>query len=119
MEQYWDDDPWLVVAYREADKLKTERMNHEAWLHGFYVFNAVSISLSNAFRKQGSPAEKYPEPARITPLTKLEEEDKELKEWERVKSSLNALKSRFNQENSKTRCDPAKSLNSAGQKGQK
>lgn len=40
-EQYWYGDPYMVKAYREADKIRQERMNNEAWLRGMYIYDAI------------------------------------------------------------------------------
>jgi len=59
-KQFWYDDPWLVKAYREADKLKQKRFNDEAWLQGMYVYDAVSIVHYNFNKKKGAKAINYP-----------------------------------------------------------
>lgn len=58
-EEYWYDTPRLAKAYREAQILKTELMNQEAWLHGMYVYNAVATALNNSFGGKGSRKQKY------------------------------------------------------------
>ena len=60
-EEYWYGDPWLVRAYREADKLRQERANESAWLHGLYVAMAISGTIGNAFREPGAPRMEYPQ----------------------------------------------------------
>lgn len=59
-DQYWYGDPQMVRAFYETHKLKKQRENETAWLHGLYVFHAVSIALANAFREKGKSAENYP-----------------------------------------------------------
>lgn len=58
-EQFWHGDPWLAKAYREAYVERRKAENNRDWLSGRYFFDALSISLSNAFRKQGTPAKDY------------------------------------------------------------
>lgn len=41
-EQYWYGDPGMVKAFREADKLRQERMNTEAWLQGMYIYDLLT-----------------------------------------------------------------------------
>lgn len=45
--EYWDGDNDLPKYYREAWKLKQENANHEAWLHGMYVYDAVTSAMSH------------------------------------------------------------------------
>ena len=52
--QFWDGDPWLVVAYRRKLELESDRLNEAAWLNGYYNFIGVSTALANAFRKKGA-----------------------------------------------------------------
>ena len=39
--QFWDEDPWLAEAYREAAEYQAQRKSWEMWLQGVYFFNAV------------------------------------------------------------------------------
>lgn len=41
-DQYWYGDVSMVKAYREADKLRQERMNTEAWLQGMYIYDLLT-----------------------------------------------------------------------------
>ena len=43
--QFWDEDPWLAEAYREAAEYQAQRKSWEMWLQGVYVCNAVSTAL--------------------------------------------------------------------------
>lgn len=62
-KEFWEEDPEIFWAYHfyfyEKQKLDTERTNVSAWLNGLYVYNAVSVSLSNAFKKAGEKADTY------------------------------------------------------------
>ena len=69
-EQYWDGPPSIARAYRKAHRLKREMENEQAWLQGMYFYDAVAVSLSNAFRAKGGKKLKYMErPFDIFPLT--------------------------------------------------
>ncbi len=60
--EYWEGDPKLAQYYRKAYRLKQEEKNHNAWLQGMYVYDAVSTALHNAFRGMGKtkpPAKDY------------------------------------------------------------
>ena len=39
--QFWDEDVMLLNNYFEAEKIRQERANTEAWLHGLYVYIAI------------------------------------------------------------------------------
>lgn len=67
-ELYWYGEPNLVKAYREADELRVDRMNHEAWIQGMYVYHAVGAlyPLFNPFSKQKKAEEYLKEPIVIT-----------------------------------------------------
>ena len=60
--EYWEGDPVLAQYYRKAYRLKQEQFNHNAWLQGVYVYDAVSTALHNALRGMGKtkpPAKDY------------------------------------------------------------
>ena len=66
-EEYWDGDNDLPKYYREAYKLKQEQLNHEAWLYGLYVYDAVSSVMSH-LNKNKSDHKSYAEkPYDFTP----------------------------------------------------
>lgn len=59
---------------------------------GTYVYNAVSISLSNAFRKKGDKAIPWmEEPIRLIPLTEEEQSAKAEEEKARAIAFFNAM----------------------------
>lgn len=69
-EQYWEQDCNLVKFYREAEELRSERLNQQAWLQGMYVYDALArISpILQAFAKKGTKAKPYVE--QPYPITK-------------------------------------------------
>jgi len=83
-EQYWDRDCLLVKFYREAEELRKERMNQQAWLQGAYFYDALSrISpVLHAFAKKGTKAKPYVEEA--YPITKKSVEEAESKKEKAV-----------------------------------
>ena len=87
-EQFWFDDPWLCVTYREANRLRTERRNEELWLQGLYNFNALQAALSNfgqMFSKRRRPPQKYiSQPIRVTPLSEAEKRQKKIEGRKKV-----------------------------------
>lgn len=74
-DEFWNGDYTQLKYVQSAYLIETERRNEQAWLQGMYVYEAVGVALSNAFKKKGTPPEKYPEkPFRLTPLTEIEKE---------------------------------------------
>lgn len=73
--QYWDGDPTLVKYYREAEELRKERVNQEAWLQGMYIYDALArvAPILHAFAKKGTKAQPYVEEA--YPISKKTRED--------------------------------------------
>lgn len=57
--EYWTGDSTLVRYYRRAYLIKQENENNNAWLHGLYVYDAISTALSNALRGKGVSAKDY------------------------------------------------------------
>lgn len=53
-EEYWNGDAELPKAYRKAFKMKQENVNHEAWLHGLYVYDAVVSAMTRLSDKKSS-----------------------------------------------------------------
>lgn len=85
-EQYWDRDCCLVKFYREAEDLREERVNQEAWLQGMYVYDAIAriAPILHAFAKKGTKAQPYVEEA--YPINKKTMDKAKVKK-EKVKSN--------------------------------
>lgn len=91
-EQYWEQSPYLAVAYRKAYRLKRETQNEQAWLQGFYVFDAFATCLANAFRKRGQKALTYlDKPIDIFPLTEREKKRREAEENAKMQKAMEAM----------------------------
>ena len=95
--EFWEEEPELLWAYRKSyiDKMKLERemMNHKAWINGLYVFDAVSVSLYNAFAKTGTEPKNYVKEPFDFNMTKEEFEIKRRREMENnIRKSLNRKK---------------------------
>lgn len=45
--EYWDGDNDLPKYYRKAYMMKQEQKNHDAWLHGLYVYDAVISAMTH------------------------------------------------------------------------
>lgn len=84
-QEFWEGDPYLAVAYRDADIRNRQRQNTFLWLQGRYIYDAFAAVIHNAFSKKGSRVIEYTkEPYKITPPT--EEEKREAAERERQKA---------------------------------
>ena len=91
-EQYWEQSPYLAVAYRRAYRLKREAENEQAWLQGLYVFDAFAVCLANAFAKRGSKKQNYIEkPIDIYPLTEHEKKRREAEENAKMQAAMEAM----------------------------
>ena len=99
-EQYWDRDSTLVVAYRKAEELKTNRKNQEMWLQGAYVYEALCrvSPLLHAFAKKGTkPVPYIAEPFAITEKqAEYRQEEKEKKNFAQGKTMMEGFMIRHN-----------------------
>lgn len=99
-EQYWDRDSTLVVAYRKAEELKTNRKNQEMWLQGAYVYEALCrvSPLLHAFAKKGTkPVPYIAEPFTITEKqAEYRQEEKEKKNFDKGKTMMEGFMIRHN-----------------------
>ena len=92
-EQYWYGDPRMAKAYYEADKLRQERFNQEAWLMGAYVYDAIGrlTPILHAFADQkAKPIEYMPEPYPI----RAAEREKKTAEQTRKQEEQEALRAK-------------------------
>jgi len=91
-EQFWEQSPYLVIAYRKAYKLKREIANEQAWLQGLYVYDAFAVCMANAFAKRGAKKVDYLEkPVDIFPLTDAEKERREQEERDKMQQAMEAI----------------------------
>lgn len=91
-EDYWRGDPEMARAYREAHKLRIKMKNEELWLQGLYIYNALEVTLANAFAKKGASKHKYLEkPLDILPKTEDEQEKERKEAQEKITAQLKAM----------------------------
>ena len=91
-EQFWDESPYLAVAFRKAFRLRRQVENEQAWLQGFYFYQGVDVNLSNAFSKQGSKKQYYfDKPIDIFPLTEREKKIREAQENMKMEAALKEI----------------------------
>lgn len=89
-EQFWFSEPNLVIAYREADKIRRRRKNEESWLAGIYVAHALEATVGNMFSK-GSKAQYPSEPIPITVAEQEERKEREQRiKMEKIKAAFTA-----------------------------
>ena len=93
--QYWEEDPTLCQFYRQADELRLNRVNFEAWLQGAYVYEAIAslTPILHPFAKKGTKAKPYvSEPYPLTEKQKKQEkENKDRAVYEKGKRMMIAL----------------------------
>ena len=91
-KQYWEGDPQLAVAYREAYRLQRKLQNEQAWLQGLYMYDAFAVVLANAFSKRGSKKLNYfDKPLDIFPLTEEERAQKVEEENRKMQEAMKAI----------------------------
>ena len=91
-QQYWDESPYIAVAYRKAYKLKRQMQNENAWIQGLYVYDAFAVCLANAFAKRRAKKEEYiDKPIDIFPLTEAEKKRREREEQKKMEEALKAM----------------------------
>lgn len=97
-EQYWEESPFLAVAYRKAYRLKRQVENEQAWLQGMYFFDAFAVCLANAFGKKGGKKQQYVErPFDIFPLTEKEKKRRELEAELKMQQAMKEMARRQRQ----------------------
>ena len=90
--QYWEESPYLTVAYRKAYRLKRETENEQAWLQGLYMYDAFAVCLANVFAKRGAKKQTYIEkPIDMFPLTEQEKKRREKEEQKKMQQAMEAL----------------------------
>ena len=87
-ELFWEGEPSLVKAYREADEIMRKRQNQMLWLEGIYMAEALSSTVGNMFSKGNK--HKYPEePLPITEAEQAERREREQKaRMEKIKAAF-------------------------------
>lgn len=95
-EQYWDGDPALAIYYRKADEIRYNRRNHELWLQGLYVYEAIldASPILQAFAKKGTKARPFAtRPYAMT--EKQKEAEKEAREREAFEQARRYMESKM------------------------
>lgn len=89
---YWDGEAEAAKYYREADKIKQDRVNEQTWLQGLYVYDVIaSLQPSlNPFAK-GRPKDYLPKPLELRAKTKPKSKREEDKRIDAGRSFFEAL----------------------------
>jgi hypothetical protein len=97
-DQFWNDDPTLVIHYRKAAEMQIERKNQELWLQGLYIYEALCdvAPILQAMAKKGTKARPYSEkPYAITEKQRRREiEEKERRVADKGKRMMEMLMKR-------------------------
>lgn len=97
-EEFWNGEPKLAKAYREAEKIKRENRYLAEWRAGAYVFEALCAA-SPAFRELSKGIEhEYPSsPIFSTTSQKvLTEEEKNKAQMDKNKAAFLVMAEKFN-----------------------
>ena len=72
----------LPKYYREAERLRVEKINEQAWLQGMYIYDALArvSPIFNSNAKKGTKAQPYV--AKPYPISKKQQEEAEKKKEE-------------------------------------
>ncbi len=99
-DQFWNEDSTLVKAYREAYEMRREERNHDLWLQGLYIYNAL-CSAAPLFRFSTHPQKAHPYVEAPFALTKKESENrekqKEKQQFEKMRAKMMGLVKKTNQ----------------------
>lgn len=95
-QDFWDLNIRKMRPFILAYNQRKEERNFFEWLNGYYVFNAVSSALANAFSERGHKPHTYiEEPLRITPLSEEEKIIKAEKEREKAIAFFKSMEMAF------------------------
>lgn len=71
-DRFWESIPVELEPYRKMDEMRQERIDHQMWMMGAYVTNAVGVAVSNALNGKKSKAQYLSKP-----FTAMEREEHE------------------------------------------
>lgn len=102
-DEYWNGDSSLPKHYRKAYQLKQENVNREAWLHGLYVYDAVTSAMTRLNKDKHSHKNYAAKPYSFTPEEIEEENENKVAEAEAqaevwMKSWVSATQKMFKKE---------------------
>lgn len=98
-DEFWNQDPYLAVYYREMHEFKRDEENQKQWWQGLYTYIAISTALSNIHLdgKKHKINQYLQEPLRIRPKTEEELEADRQRAIKRTVMQLDAFMAAFNE----------------------
>jgi len=82
--EYWNGDPALAIAYRKKHQYEMEERNHELWLQGLYLYEAM-LCVSPVFHDFAKNPKPLPYRDKPFPITQREAEERAEDTVERAK----------------------------------
>lgn len=100
-DQYWHGSAEVAAYYRKAYLLKQKERNHEFWLQGMYIYEALLdvAPVMTAFRgKNAKPSPYSEEPYPITAQEVMERKERKARqEQEKLRAALEAWAKKTNE----------------------
>ncbi len=89
-DQYWNQDPLLVLDFRRAERLRQKRRDAEAWLQGAYVYDAIGrlAPVLHPFAKKNAKPLPYLEKPYLAKEEAQQADQERIVENERLKAVL-------------------------------
>lgn len=87
--EFWNERPELVKAYRKAQEIELNKKNWELWMQGMYIHAGVDVSLA---KLMGNKQAKYldaPLPITEKQIKEKQEADEKTR-FERIKAKMKA-----------------------------
>lgn len=96
-EEYWEMDSSLVIAYREAERIRTQRNNFNSWLAGRYIYDALCCAspIFHDLARPGTKAHPYLEKPYEFETGSASQSENERKK-QRGLTAFRAIAARFN-----------------------
>lgn len=76
LHEYWDEDVELFNYYYKAEQIRIKKRNHEMWVQGAYIYNAIG-SLAPILNGMVKNPKAQPYMKQPIPLTEEEREEQE------------------------------------------
>lgn len=99
-DEYWNGDCTLTKVYQEIHEIKKKEKNHELWLQGMYIYEALCkvVPAMRAFAKKGTKPEPYssePYPLTLREVRERQEREERAR-YQEQKSKMLALMKKVN-----------------------
>ena len=85
--EYWNERPELVKAYKKAHEIQLARRNEELWLQGAYIRESIYSSVGNMLSKKTIEYPKEPYPITKHQL-EMKREAEARRKYERMKAIM-------------------------------